>query len=372
MAEYPKDNYSEFVSKKGENESPVDACKSWVDPCDFCDKRFGEWIYVNDDVQEKIPERPGFFMTALRNKNVTEIVNILHDQTNIRKAALSKMNRIREQISDRKNKATKSVMFARWMIVKDNDDKENSILCAHWRNNGVLPKLLTTWPGQRLIEKNENLVFSNQSQKWCYRQKNPIWRKPKPPPSKNTEEVTRCNFQSCEICDSYFTPWKNLTDVIQNNSAPNRDGLVMLSVVTGKNRNVLVVNSHRKNTVVPIKSTVKDLQEKEDNYLKEYINKNPKLEIRWMIMEDVDSDNSCFLYAHWLNADKWPRYNYAHYPLPGETSLNKNKHFIFHTNDKKWFYEIEAFKSTKFNKLKSRRMLFDELEGEDCFDEEQS
>lgn len=371
-AEYSKDlETAEFASKKGENDFPVDACKGWLSSCVYCDRRFCDWIAVSDDIQEKIPEGPGFFMTALKNKTTTEVVNILYDQTNIQKTALAKMNSIREKISDRKSKATKSVMMVRWMIVKDIHDKENAILCAHWNNSGSLPKFLTKWPGQNLMETNDTIVFSKQTQKWCYRQKNPVWRKPKPPPPRNTEEVAKCSFQSCEICDSYFTPWKRLAEVVDKDAAPSRQGLVMLSVVMGRNRTVLVIKSHPKNVVLPIKSAIAELQRSEGSFLKEFVNKNPELEVRWMVLADVDCDNSCFLYAHWLNADAWPPHNFIHSPLPGEMSLNKNKHFIFHTKDKKWFHEIESLKSSKFNKIKDRRRLLDELDNDENFEEEQ-
>jgi len=83
-----------------------------------------------------------------------------------------------------------------------------------------------------------------------------------------------------------------------------------------------------------------------------YENKNANLEVRWVLINDVDSDNSCFLYAHWFNADTYPEHNTLYHPLPGENSLNKNKHFVYRVNDKKWFYEIEVFKQAKFSKTK--------------------
>lgn len=366
MAGIFKDSETEYVLKKGENDVPVDACKGWIEPCEYCDKRFSEWIEINDDVYEKIPVKPGFFMIALKNKSVTEVVSILYEKSNVQDIAVTEVDKIKEQISNKKSKYTKSAVLVRWMVMKKTTDKENSILCAHWVNNGILPKFLTSWPGQKLLEESEAVVFSKKIQKWCYPQKNPTWRKSKPPPPKNVEQVTKCNLESCEICDSYFSKWQLVSDVVEKDLAPSDQGIIMFSAAYGKCREVVLIRCNPKTVVLPIKSTIKDYYRNEKYFLrdKKFEGKNARFEVRWMPLKDVDSDNSCFMYAHWFNADRWPMHNASHMPLPGETSLNKNKHFVYRTNDKKWFYETETLKPTKSSKSKNRRKILDELEDE--------
>lgn len=359
--------------KKGGNDVPVDACKGWQDTCEYCDKRFGEWINVTEteDIYEKIPEKPGFFMVALKNKNNIEVVSILYNEKNIQKAATAKMDDVKEEKSNKKSKATKAIMLVRWMVIKKPDDKENSVLCAHWINNGVLPRFTTQWPGLNLLEKSEAVVFSKQLQKWCYPQKNPTWRKPKPPPSKTIEEIAKCDLESCEICDSYFSKWKLFSDVTENDLAPEDNGIVMFSAVYGKHREVILIPSDRKNVTLSIKSTIKNYTDAK--WLlreKKFEGKNPRLEVRWMVVKDINCDNSCLMYAHWLNADKWPLHNGPHMPLPGEELLSRNKHFVYRNNDKKWFYETEALKKTKFSKAKNKRRVYDELHDELYYEDE--
>jgi len=198
-------------------------------------------------------------MIGLKNKNATEVVSILFHPTNIHNHATEEIGLIKEQISNKKSKATntKSVMLVRWMIVKNINDKENSVLCAHWQNHGLLPKFLKVWPGNNLLEESDAVEFSKQTQKWCYPQKNPVWRKAKPVSSKSLEEVKKCTLVSCTTCDSYLTPWKSLVDVIEKDLAPAEGGLVVLSVAYGKKRDVILISCDKNKVTVPIKATIK-------------------------------------------------------------------------------------------------------------------
>lgn len=357
--------------KRGGSDYPIDACKGWFDPCDYCDKRFCEWMPTGDDIYEKIPETPGFFMIALKNKNITEVVAILYSQNNLQKVSISKIDRIKEQISNKKMKATKSEILVRWLALKEAGDKDSVMLCCHWNNTGILPRFSTAWPGQKLMEESEDVVFSKQIQKWYYPQKNPVWRKEKAPPSKNFEEVQKCNFQSCGICDDYFTPWESISDVVAQNQAPDDTGLVMISAVYGKNREVLEISSERNNVVKSIKCTIENVNKNSSSYLSssKFGDKNAFLQVRWSNMRNIDNDNACFLFAHFQNAEKWPKFNadcstFGNNEL-GEQSLDKNRHFVLRTKDKKWCYEREALKKAKFSKVKNRKQLFDELYAEE-------
>lgn len=368
MAGSHKDSDTEYVLKKGGDDVPVDACKSWTDPCEYCGKRFGKWIPVDEEVYGKIPEKPGFFMIALKNKNIEEVVSLLFDPTNIQKIAVDSMDDIKKQISNKKNKASKSEMLVRWMAVKKVDDKENSVLCAHWCNNGIMPKFMLSWPGMKLLEESEYLTFSKYMQKWCYAKKDPVWRKSKQTSSKITEEVKKCSFESCEICDSYFKTWKSLSEVEEKDLAPEDYGLIMFSIVFGKCREVVLISSDKSKVITNIKDAVKKYSVNEHNYLQheKFAKKNARSEVRWMITKDVDGDNACFLYAHWFNADKCPMFNYDQ--MPGERSLDKNKHFVVRNQDKKWMYEVEAFKQAKFSKAKNKRRVLEELQDEEYMD----
>lgn len=363
---------TEYVAKKDGSDNPVDICKGWFDPCEYCDKRFGEWISVDEDVYEKIPEKPGFFMVALKNKNITEVVSISYHQENIQKVAIPEMDKIKDQVSNRKMKTTKSAMLVRWMVLKKVGEKDSVLLCCHWNNNGVLPKHQTSWPGQSLMGESEVVFFSTQIQKWCYKQKNPVWKKEKAPPIKNTEEVQKCNFQKCDICDSFFTSWKPISEVIEEDLAPNENGLVMLSVVYGKKREILDFCSMGDAIVTPIKSTVIGYEKSEGRYIKKFANKNATLQVRWAVIKNINSDDSCFLFAHFHNAEEWPT-TIEHYKrFNGESALNRNKNFVFRQNDKKWWYVTETFKTSKSRKVKGRKELFDQLDAEENYEMDQS
>jgi len=341
--------------KKGGNEVLVEPCKGWIDPCEYCDKRFNKWLSVDEEIYEKIPDKPGFFMIGLKNKSSMEIVSMLYDEANIQKSAIPVMDKIRDQISNKKSKSTKSEMLVRWIVIKNKSDKENSVLCAHWANNGMLPKYMTTWPGMHLVENNDALMFSKYLQKWCYSKKDPVWRKAKPPPSKTVEEVKKCTLlSSCEVCDLYFTPWKNLSHVIENNMAPNENGLVLLSIVYGKNREVVDIPCNKSTVLVNIKNTVTSFSNNEHGYLKhkKFENRNARSEVRWMVTKDSESDNACFIYAHWLNADTKPLLK--HDDMPGERELDKNKHFVLRSQDRKWMYEIEDLNNQRIAKQKTK------------------
>ncbi|KFM60242.1 hypothetical protein X975_02375, partial [Stegodyphus mimosarum] len=334
---------NKFTKKKGSDDVPVDACKGWVDSCEFCDKRFNKWAEIDDETVDKIPEKPGALMVSLKNKNITEVVSLNVHLTNIQKLAMTKIDEIKEAVSDKKSKATKSTILVRWLNF-NKGDKDICTLCAHWYNNGVLPKFNAAWPGLDILEESEHLVFSKFHQKWCYPKKEAVWKKPKPQSTKSVDVVKRCNwFEPCEICDLYFTPWKSLTDVVDNNLAPCDYGVYMLSAVCGKKREVVYICFDSKNIIVSIKDNIDMRHKWLASALKrdKFANRNATPEVRWMVFKDINSDNACLLYAHWLNADTIPAFNHE---LPGGRVLDMNKNFVYQTSSKKWCFETDTFK----------------------------
>ncbi|GIY59411.1 hypothetical protein CEXT_444871 [Caerostris extrusa] len=153
---------------KNEPEIVVAPCQGWSDPCEFCDKRFGNWLEANKETIAKIPTKPGIFTIGLKHKNSVELVDISIDKYDIQKLAYDRIDHAKERVADKKSKSTKSVVMCRWMTFKMSDDKDVTSLCAHWYNNGVLPKFLNSWPGSNILEKTDKFVFSNELQKWCY------------------------------------------------------------------------------------------------------------------------------------------------------------------------------------------------------------
>ncbi|XP_054724668.1 uncharacterized protein LOC129234653 [Uloborus diversus] len=347
---------------KGTDESPVAPCRGWVEDCEFCDKRFTAWVAFDEEVMDKIPDKPGAFMIALKNKNETEVVMLLLNMINVQPQAHESIEAIKEQIADKRSKSSKATIMLRWMVMKKGDDKDVCVLCAHWHNNGVLPKFMTKWPGLDMLKRSTNLVFSDALQKWCYPKKNPTWRKPKPPSSKVVEVVEKCDwFQSCEMCESTFSAWKTVSDVVRNDLAPNEFGIFVVSVLCGKKREVVYIAYDEKDIKVNLKSTIKSRHGWIETIAKnkKFVNQNPKMQVRWALLKDVDTDNCCFLYAHWLNVDTQPMLSVSR---PGEEILAKNKHFVKRENDKKWCYEIETLKIPKFSKAKNKKYLLQEME----------
>ncbi|GIX82137.1 uncharacterized protein CEXT_374791 [Caerostris extrusa] len=151
----------------------------WTDPCDFCDKRFGKWLEANEETVHKIPTKPGILLVGLMQKNSVEFVDITIDKYDIQKLAYDRVDHAKEQVADKKTKVTKSVVVCRWMIFKVSDDKDVTSLCAHWYNNGVLPKFLNSWPGLDILEKTDKLTFSEELHKWCYPKKDAFGRNPR-------------------------------------------------------------------------------------------------------------------------------------------------------------------------------------------------
>ncbi|CAL1289920.1 unnamed protein product [Larinioides sclopetarius] len=360
--EMPQCNFS---AKKENDAIPVDACQGWINPCIFCDKRFGEWIETTEENLAKIPTKPGIFEMAFKSKNSTEIVSIILDSHDIQKSAYESVDCAKEIIADKKSKVTKTVIFCRWMVFKQSNDKNIIILCAHWFNNGVLPKFHKSWPGLDILQTTESLTFSNKLQKWCYPRKETFWKKPKQLPTKLVEVVKACNWsQPCELCDAYFTKWKRVEDVIANDKAPDTDGIFMLALCCEQKLEVIEI------VFGPdILTNIKRGLEASYNYRKyllkrkNYTSKKPFLVVRWMELKDPKSDNSCFLYAHWLNSDSRPIYR----SVPGVEMVKDNKHFVSRTHDKKWCYEIDIFKQNKTTKFKQKRHLLSDLEEDICF-----
>ncbi|PRD27467.1 UNVERIFIED_CONTAM: hypothetical protein NCL1_35279 [Trichonephila clavipes] len=351
----------EFAPKK-EPEDPVAPCQGWVDPCEFCDKRFGNWVEASDETLDKVPSKPGIFMVGFLHKNASEVVDIVLDEYDIQKEAYNSISRARVVVADKKSKFTKSVINCRWMTFKHSNDKDVTSLCAHWCNNGVLPKLIKTWPGLDILEKTENVVFSDYLKKWCYSKKDPTWRKPKPLPTKLAETVEGCNWtEPCDICDDYFSEWKNLDSVIENDLAPDTPGIFVVAVKYAKTKEVINIYYDSENIKLNSIKQALERFNRSMNYVlrnKKFANKNPFFQVRWMEIKDPASDNCCFLYAHWLNADSMPMLNHT---MPGEKIVDKNKHFVVRSHDKKWCYEIDVLKPAKTSKSKQKKYIMNDL-----------
>ncbi|GFS55476.1 uncharacterized protein NPIL_559721 [Nephila pilipes] len=354
--------FVDYASKK-ESEDPVAPCQGWVDPCEFCDKRFGNWVEANEETLAKIPTKPGIFMVGLLNKNVTEVVDIVLDTYDVQKVAYNSVTHAKDTIADKKSKFTKSVIQCRWMTFKHSGDKDVTSLCAHWYNNGVLPKFINSWPGLDILEKTENLMFSDYLKKWCYPKKDAFWRKPKSTPTKVVEIVQGCNWtEPCEVCDNSFSNWKKIEDVIANDLAPETSGIFMVAVNYGKTREVINIYYDAENIKV---SNIRQSLEKFNKSMsyvlrnKKFANRNPFFQVRWMEMKDTDNDNCCFLYAHWLNADSMPMLNHK---MLGEQIVDRNKHFVIRSHDKKWCYEIDVLKPIKITKSKQKKTILNDLE----------
>ncbi|CAL1290629.1 unnamed protein product [Larinioides sclopetarius] len=354
--------YVDYSPKK-EVEDPVVPCQGWVDPCDFCDKRFGNWIDANEENIAKIPTKPGIFMIGLSHKNTVEVVDITLDATDLQKVAFDSIDQAKERVADKKTKVTKSVVVCRWVTFKSPNEKDVTSLCAHWYNNGVLPKFLNEWPGLDILEKTDNLVFSEELKKWCYPKKDAFWRKPKALPNKLVEVVESCNWtEPCEICDSYFGDWKSLEDVMSNELAPDTSGIYMIAVGYSKIKEVVNIYYDSNNIKLNIKDSLLK-NHKAMHYMlreKKFSGRNPYLLVRWMEMNDPESSNCCFLYAHWLNAGSVPMA--CHSKLPGEQVVDRNKHFVVRAHDKKWCYEIDVLKPVKTSKSKQKKHIMSDLE----------
>ncbi|GIY37673.1 uncharacterized protein CEXT_616441 [Caerostris extrusa] len=239
-----------FSSKK-DIEVPVDPCQGWVTPCKYCDKRFGKWLDVSEETLAKIPTRPGIFVLALYYKNCTEVVDITINTNDIQRLAYTKIDHAKDYIIDKKtNTSSKSTILCRWMAFKETNDKDVIKLCAHWYNNGVLPKFLKSWPGLDILQNAESLRFSHYLHKWCYIKIESIWRHSKPLPTKTAEVIKGCNWtQPCEICDSYFGEWKKVTNVVAKSLAPEKSGIYMLSVCYSTTREVVKICYGKKITL---------------------------------------------------------------------------------------------------------------------------
>lgn len=351
------------VASKKESDDPVAPCRGWVDSCEFCDKRFGNWVEADDETLAKVPTKPGIFMVGFSSKNVTEVVDIVLDKYDVQKVAFNSIYRAKDAVADKKTKFSKSVINCRWMTFKHTDDKDVTSLCAHWYNNGVLPKLISNWPGLDILEKTENLMFSDYLKKWCYPKKDAYWRKPKSLPAKVVELVEGCNWtEPCEVCDNSFGKWNKLEDAITNDLAPDTPGIFMIAVNYAKTKEVINICYDAENIKVnSIKQSLERFN-KSMNYVlrnKKFANRNPFFQVRWMEMKDTESDNCCFLYAHWLNANSMPMLNHQ---MPGERIVDRNKHFVVRSHDKKWCYETDVLKSAKITKSKQKKYILNDLE----------
>ncbi|GBN54204.1 hypothetical protein AVEN_34946-1 [Araneus ventricosus] len=351
----------DFAAKK-EIDVPVAPCQGWINPCEFCDKRFGDWVEASEENLAKVPTKPGILMVGLRSKNSTEIVHITLNSCDIQKMGQSCVDYVKHHIADKKSKVTKAAIVCRWMTCKSTDVKDVIQLYAHWYNNGVLPRFLKSWPGLDILQKTDSLMFSDDLQKWCHPPKEPFWRKPKPLATKLAEEVKGCNWtQPCEICDMYFSPWKRLDDVVANGLAPDSDGLYMVSICYGKTREVVDIG-YMGDILVNIKKSLQQYFLSTCSVLKrmELANRNAFYDVRWMVVTDPESDDACFLYAHWLNADAstgcssyFIDYNFG--------KVQRKKKFIVRTRDRKWCYEIDAFKQVKESKAKHKKRILNDL-----------
>ncbi|XP_055942327.1 uncharacterized protein LOC129972275 [Argiope bruennichi] len=351
----------EFAATK-EIDVPVSPCQGWINPCEFCDKRFGDWVEASDENLAKISTNPGILMVGLKSKNNTEIVSISLHSSDIQKISHSCIDYVKHRIADKKSKFTKAVILCRWLTLKNTDDKDAIYLYAHWYNNGILPRFVKSWPGLDNLQNTDSLMFSDDLQKWCHLPKEAFWKKPKPLSVKLAEEVRGCSWtQPCEICDMYFSPWKRLDDVVTNGLAPDCDGVYMVSRCSGRTREVVDI-SYKGDILVNIKKSLQEyfLSTCSELKRKELESRNVFYEVRWLVVTDPENDDACFLYAHWLNADTSTGctsyiidYNFK--------KMRRKKNFIVRTRDRKWCYEIDAFKQIKESKAKSKKHILNDL-----------
>ncbi|GIX75719.1 uncharacterized protein CEXT_125391 [Caerostris extrusa] len=179
-------------------------------------------------------------------------------------------------------------------------------------------------------------------------------------PSKRVEEVEGCNwFRPCEICDSYFGEWVKLDDVVRNDRMPEDIGIYMYAVHYGKNRDVVDTWYYSGETGrYGIMESLKDSHMRMYSVLREekFVGKNPFLEMRWKKIKNPYSDDSLFLYAHWLNADGCP----INGMVPGQGPLNRASSFVLRTRDNKWCYETLG--PTRTTKFKQKKQLAKDLD----------
>ncbi|XP_055943358.1 uncharacterized protein LOC129973031 isoform X2 [Argiope bruennichi] len=359
--EMPQCNFS---TKKESEVVPVDSCPGWLNPCTFCDKRFGDWIEATEENLAKIPTKPGILEIAFKSKNSTEIVSVILDTHDLQKTAYESVDSAKEIIADKKSKVTKTVILCRWVVFKQSNDKNITTLCAHWYNYGVLPKFLKSWPGLDILQKTDSLIYSEKLQKWCYPKKEAFWRKPKQLPTKLVEVVKSCTWtQPCEICDSYFSKWERAEDVIAHDKAPDANGIFMLAICCEQKLEVCEIVFFN-DIVLNIRRSLESVYTHKKYLLKrkDYASKNAFLMVRWLELKDPQSDNSCFLYAHWLNSDSRPMYR----SVPGVDIVKKNKHFVIRTRDQKWCYEIDTLKQIKTTKFQQKRHIISDLKEDIC------
>ncbi|CAL1274647.1 unnamed protein product [Larinioides sclopetarius] len=347
-----------FSAKKESDLSPVDPCQGWINPCEFCDRRFGDWINADEESLAKVPSNPGIFQMAFKRKNILEIVNIILHPDDIQKVAYETIDEAKEHIGDKKFKVTKTLILFRWIIFKIND-KDIAVLYAHWHNNGVLPRFLKSWPGLNILQKTDSLTFSDKLQKWCYTKKEPFWKKPKQQSAKLLEVVKKCKWaEPCEICDTYFTKYERLDKVIANHKAPNSVGLYEVAVCFGQKVNRILIE-YCLDKLLNIKNDLEGYRFWNDILRREENNKkNAFLQVRWIELRSPVNDNSCFLYAHFLNGD----YDGKNYLLKGEKILEKNKHFVRRNHDNKWYFVLNDFKEYKITKFKQRKNILNDLD----------
>ncbi|XP_015921876.1 uncharacterized protein [Parasteatoda tepidariorum] len=310
-------------------------------------------------------------MVALKNKNTIEVQNIVLDLTDIQRKAFRCIENEKELVADKKSKVTKSVILCRWMTCKPKDDKDVTSLCAHWFNNGIKPKNMSNWLGMNIVEQSGHFAFSEKIQKWCYPKKEATWRKPKNTlPKRLVENVKECDFEKpCEVCDSNFafSSWESLDNVVKNNLAPKTPGLYQLSVKCGKTREVVEIafdyldssNSKFKCLDAAIRGHKNSLLNLDAHNRGKFKNKDAVTEIRWLEVQNMDNENSCFLWAHWFNAHKLPM---LHTILPGKKQLEKHQNFVLREKDKKWCYVVDELKQNKMSRFASKQRMRNDLE----------
>ncbi|KAF8786411.1 hypothetical protein HNY73_008131 [Argiope bruennichi] len=358
-------SFGACVMKSERDIVPVAACRGWTDTCDFCDRRFGDWIDATEEHLAKIPTKQGILQIALKSKNVTETVNIILDCKDLQKRAYESVNDIKYIIADKKSKFSKSVIVYRWLTFNEGHEKI-LILCAHWYNNGVLPRFVKCWPGLGILQKTNCLTFSEQSQQWCYPKKDAFWKKPKPLPTKSVEVIKSCTLtRSCEICDAFFSEWQRLDEVIIEDKAPYAAGIYMLALSCEEHFEIVEIG-HGPHVVINIKKSLDKYYYARSQILRrpEYIRRNDAfLLVRWMKLKNPESESCCYLYAHWLNTGI-KELTCIGKKLPGKELLEKIKHFVIRTYDNKWCYETEVFKQHKITKSKQRRDILNEMKCE--------
>ncbi|CAL1279457.1 unnamed protein product, partial [Larinioides sclopetarius] len=92
--------FGAYAIRNERNVVPVNPCSGWVNSCDFCDRRFGDWIDASEENLAEIPTTYGIFQLAFKSKNSIEITNIILHPNDVQKAAYETVDDAKATIAD--------------------------------------------------------------------------------------------------------------------------------------------------------------------------------------------------------------------------------------------------------------------------------